>query len=381
MMRHPQPSYRTRGGFTLVELLVSLGASAMIVLTATAGFRSALQAVSVSNRHFVENMMLRTAVEIALEEVDFWTTIDHPDRLDVQTMRPISKDGAGLPFSPFRTGPLGIDARPGAFTEDNTGWNPNPMAWAAWEPRTWFRGSMGEGVTDASLPWGNYTIYSFCQPLDTRSTHHWYAGQVKGLVDSLGFYGLCEYLPSNAYFSYHGSAPREAGNRTISPGGKPAAMEFQGAWLYTSDGGDQCPKGRIRGTLGSRYILPSVLNSQAVFLCRTYAKIGYEGRDSGYSTTVVRNFFDQTANIPVSMTVVPYEWPEASVEVLRFVDRGRMVTACVIKCYDAKNGDQFLLPFTSVGTTLRGARQQRRPSKGWVEDPWTEATLDYAFPP
>lgn len=373
----PSRPVHDRAGFTLVELLIALAAGSVIVLTATAGFRAALQSVSVANRHAVENMMLRTGMELALEEVDFWRTMDHPDQLDQQVLRRLTKGKAGLPFVPFKEGPLGTDPRPGRFAEDAVGWNPNPMAWAPWEPRTWFRGNHAEGVVDSDLRWGNYTIYSYTKPGDSQAAHHWYGGQVKGLVDHLGFYGLCEYLPSNALFSYHGQVPLDAGSKEISLGGKPKAMELQGSWLYPSDGGDQCPKGRIRSTLGSRYILPSVDNAEYGSLCRSIAKIGYEGRDTNFSPEVVKNFFRDVANHPVVMTVVPYEWPEVGIEVLRFVERGRMVTACVINCYDAKNGNRFILPFTCSGTTLRGARQQRRPSKGWVEDPYTEPTMDY----
>lgn len=367
-----------RSGFTLVELLIALAAGSVIVLTAMAGFRSALQAVSVSDRYFVENRMLRIGMEIALEEADFWKAVDEPDRPDHQPMRGrVGTGNAGLAFTAFRKGPMLTDAQPGHITEDSVGWNPNPMAWASWDMRSWFHGNQLEATNDTILPWGNYTIHTFCQPGSTQSRHHWYEGQVKGLVDNLGFYGLCEYLPSNAFFSYHGAGPLEAINRTVSLGGASLAMELQGVWLYPIDGADHGAKGRLRGSMGGRYILPAISDPQQAKLCRTVATIGYDGQHAQFNPVLVQRFFAQTANVPAVMDVIPYEWPEVGIQVLRFVERGRMITACIINCYDAKNGNRFVLPFTCAATSLRGARQQRQPHMGWVEDPYHEPTLDY----
>jgi hypothetical protein len=47
-------------------------------------------------------------------------------------------------------------------------------------------------------------------------------------------------------------------------------------------------------------------------------------------------------------------------------------------------GARVSIPFTTVGTTLRGARQQRLPQmvggNGWA-DPYAGPTLDYDNPP
>ncbi len=76
----------------------------------------------------------------------------------------------------------------------------------------------------------------------------------------------------------------------------------------------------------------------------------------------------------------PAHWPDVGVEVRRFVEHGHPVTACVVRCRDAISGESFVLPFTCVGTTLRGARGQRHPDGGW-SDPFNGPTLDIEVAP
>ena len=84
------------------------------------------------------------------------------------------------------------------------------MAWAAHDPRAWCRGNMAETLT-TDLRFGDYNLIANDQTIpcsyDPSRCRSWYDNQLKTLLDSLGFYGTLEYLPSNVLFVYHGSQP------------------------------------------------------------------------------------------------------------------------------------------------------------------------------
>jgi hypothetical protein len=63
---------RPRGGFTLVEILISLVISLVIILTAVSAFRLASHAIGLANEMSIENGMLRTGFQATLEDVDFY---------------------------------------------------------------------------------------------------------------------------------------------------------------------------------------------------------------------------------------------------------------------------------------------------------------------
>jgi prepilin-type N-terminal cleavage/methylation domain-containing protein len=379
-------------GFTLIELLIAMSLGMVVLLTTLAGFRVTSQAVTTARRISIENNVMRVGVQRALEEVDFWTGYDDPESAAAQPLR--QKDattGAGLPFRAFQddadpvTGGAFVDARPG-MDEDPTaprgGWNPNPLAWAAWDPRTWTRANMAEESSPQQY-WGVFDIYDHLTP--SKSWHHWYDGQVRGLVDAVGFYGVYEYLPSNAFLIYHGTTVPRGAPGSISWGGQPTALtDMNGSFIAPPDGGQNGMKGRIRNTNGSRIILPNPQAATAA-LCRKLSYVGYESRSGGYNPTLLSDFLG-TSVVPIPgydkvMPLRPAYWPDASFEVRRFIEHGHPVAACEVRCRSPLTGTYYVIPFTCVGTTLRGARQQRRPTTGWVVDPTTDATLDYAAPP
>jgi hypothetical protein len=174
----------------------------------------------------------------------------------------------------------------------------------------------------------------------------------------------------------------------ISWGGIPEALTANGAWLAATDGGDHIMKGRVRNTNGSRYFIPSRPNATVV-TCRALAKIGYNGRDTdgGYAYRDSRRITDFLSLTGVSRRAMPSRpehWPDVTATVHRFIERGHPVTLCVISSVHPLTGARLSIPFTTVGTTLRGARQQRLPqivgNNGWA-DPYAGPTLDYDNPP
>ncbi|HEX3134501.1 MAG TPA: prepilin-type N-terminal cleavage/methylation domain-containing protein [Planctomycetota bacterium] len=394
---------RSAAAFTLIELMIAISLGAMVVYTAVAAVRVASGAMTASQRLATENALLRIGVEVAVDEADFWTSSDDPELGGLRPLRGTdAATGAGKPFTDFRdVGFIDSAGATGAWSETpgatRRGWSASPLAWAAADPRTWCRANVAEegtvnpGGNSPRTFWGHFGVYSHLDP--TRAWHAWYPNQIRGLIDSMGFYGLFEYLPSNGFAIYHGAngtAPKGASNATISFGGMPVALTDNGLnWLCPSDGGDNTMKGRIRNSNGSRYYMPGPQAATGAD-ARTLAKIGYEARDVGYDASAITQFLDKTRTTQELMRrsgvlTAPSNWPEVSYRVHRFIERGHPVTLCIVEMTSPLTGAQIALPFTTVATTLRGARQQRRPGNGWADpfstNPAERATLDYADTP
>ena len=58
---------RLQRGFTLIELMIAISLGMLLVYTATAGFRSASQSVTLSNRLALENSLLRAGYFAAVQ--------------------------------------------------------------------------------------------------------------------------------------------------------------------------------------------------------------------------------------------------------------------------------------------------------------------------
>lgn len=373
-------------GFTLIELTIAVSLGLVLMLTAFSAVRVTTQAITVTRRIALENALLRTGVEQALDEVDFWAATDDPEHPALQPLRGTETSGGYLPFSPFAATPDAIthgafiDARAGLTEDPSTprgGWNANPLAWAAWDPRAWSRACPAE-ESNTTECWGTGAIYDNLDP--SKSWHHWYDGQVRGLLDAVGFYGMYEYLPSNSFVVYHGGSAPLGSPATISWAGMPIGLLENGLWLDSRDGGDCNMKGRVRNTNGSRVFLPGP-QSAASNIARTWASIGYNGRDTNYDLAVMKTFLANSATTAHVLGGMPSTWPDVSYAVRRFVERGQLMNACEVTCRSPLTGAAITIPFACVGTTLRGARQQRLPAGGWVVDATSEPTLDYAAAP
>ncbi len=388
----------TTRAFTLIELMIAVTLGGMVLYTAFAAIRVASNALTISQRMATENSLLRIGLEAAVDEADFWIGSDDPEPGRPKPLRAFDA-GGGRPFTDFRD--AGFCDTAGSTTpwnnENRMGWSSSPLAWSPSDPRTWCRANVAEEHSPRSF-WGNFSIYSNIE--SSRAWHTWYPSQVRGIVDTMGFYGLFEYLPSNGFAVYH--APRvnppktpKGASTTISYGGMVQALTANGTWLCPTDGGDNTMKGRIRNTNGSRYYLPGK-NFAAAVDSRRLAKIGYEARSAGgYGTTsdthqVLTAFLNETRSNQELMRsngilVSPTHWPEVTYRVHRFIERGHPVTLCVVELTSPLTGAQIALPFTTVGTTLRGARQQRKPTSGWADpfssEPTDRATLDYVDTP
>ncbi len=232
-----------RAGFTLVELLISIGLGSVIVVTAFAAFRVAAQCTSVANRLSLENAMMRAGVQVADLECDYWSLYDDP--LDPTQQRLRQTRGAkGLPFSPFATTVVDDagDTRPlwerGTLVgtlEPERGWD-EANAWPIADRATWWQGDYaekyfgGSGQPVGGIRHGRYALFANTEAeLDVwtnkdpgdygyvRPPHTWLCNQLVGAIDALGYYGLCDYMPSNQiYAAYTAFDPNPS---VTGPGG------------------------------------------------------------------------------------------------------------------------------------------------------------------
>ena len=81
------------------------------------------------------------------------------------------------------------------------------------------------------------------------------------------------------------------------------------------------------------------------------------------------------------MPMRPAEWPSLTISVQRGMNFGRMRSVCRVRWTDNQTAGVAELHVTSIGTTLRGARQQRQPTQGWAVwygpgDPRNSKNLD-----
>jgi prepilin-type N-terminal cleavage/methylation domain-containing protein len=376
-------------GFTLIELLISVTIGSLVVYTALAGVRVASGAMTASNRIAMENELLRVGFVEALQEVDFWINSDNPGKAGEQPFRAFDNTLGGMSFSSFLdknddtgTGQKFIDKTldfdepipGGPLMAIKGGWNPHPLARCPANPRTWTRNNyFDEG--NAKHPWGTSFIYT---NLDSSiAPHYWQAGQIKNIIDTMGFWGLIEYLPSNTLFGYHGRNPLGS-TGSMQWTGTSSAFTQNGLWFCPSDGGDHMMKGRYRNTNGSRYALPGPKEGKPQRF-RQYYDVGYGGRNRGFSQNYLDDFLTATKveALDAETRMMPEMWPRVQFAVRRIIIRGQFVNSVVISCQDPKSGNAFEIPFVCTGTTLRGARQQRDPKSGWAIDEYKGPSLDY----
>lgn len=290
-----------------------------------------------------------------------------------------------------------------ASADSDVGFDPT-YAWAPHDPRTWYRGNAIEkergddwdSYLGVPIWFGRYAIFFNLDEgsaqafrtlnpkphhTDAESTryaagyastatppHRWYVRQVLGLSRALGFYGMCDYLPAStiysAYTSYHSG-------RT-SPGGIPG---------YFLPG-----KGFVIGT-GMHEIhalgLHGLTHAQSYGVSNPFGRTVSDADlvnehfrywESDYSTywdtgnaTALQNFMRITLASQPLMGMQPDHWPAVSVGVARYIKSAKFANVARVRWSNPLTGAESELSFTAIGTTLRGARMQRKPGGGWAE--------------
>ncbi|MBA3683812.1 MAG: prepilin-type N-terminal cleavage/methylation domain-containing protein [Planctomycetes bacterium] len=392
--------------FTLVELLVALALGMIVAFAAFAAFRVAGKCMVTAHNFSRENRVIAQGYFSTMNEADFWFAEDDPYDPSGQIQRR-SYDSAGNPV------PVGTDYSYGQpFAEvDLTDefWNFNVA-----DQRTWSR--QGEYKT-TSFYWavGSYAQLGCIDHPDPTGECAWMHVVQDRLYASLGWSGYIDYLPSPWTLGYY------LGRQTYTPGANPAVP------LRTWAGVDPDPLLQTYNSFGElitneqfgrpMYAFPedffrTAMNAYPHFQTSYHAPEKALGRSGVHLFDITTAFAPRpgwtadgapaqyvraskgtivgrdiprfgmvgewpalasgmTASLP-HVSVGPAGWPELTVRVLRTSDvqvTGR--TKATIVVTNPTSGSTHKISFLPIGSTLRGARQQRQ----WTH--WGAALMDY----
>jgi prepilin-type N-terminal cleavage/methylation domain-containing protein len=422
-----------RHAFTLIELMIAVALGALIVYTAVAGFSAASTAITRANRLSLDNGLLRASYFQAQAYLDFWTDLDDPEADQpasnplraTQAVRGLSRP-RGLPFTPMRT------VNP-TFDGD----------WLPHDPRGWYRGNLVDGYRESTLIWenrsgrwvnasedpvppdsyphllfGRYALFSGVEdtpsnlayrintdpnPSPTTVDHGidriltlrydapvahagirdplWYARQLNGLIDGLGYYAFCEYLPSNLAYAWYGSANSRTAPAGIplrllrdgDTGGLPGGAFFDRA-ESDRDGRAPVAHGLFRQTFSTAHgvfnprAMPAELadNHYRSFAADRAAASEYDRENLNSRNQELQKLLTRTAHLETLCARLPDTWVRPFVAVGRFVKEGHFVRLARVQGQHPLTGEIVELSWAGLGSTLRGARMQRRSDRGWA---------------
>ena len=369
-----------RSAFTLIELLIALALGLVLICTAAAGLRVATQTVTVANRLALENEIMRSGFEIALDEVDLWRAYDDP--VDATRM---GQRGKGGLFAPFKTSVVGVSplspesprtidvANLPPANDGQRGWD-SGFSWPAADPRTWWRNNLSER-SHSSLTFGGYKRFSSAGPVDdVGMTHTWLANQVQGLASAIGYYGMADYLPSGSIYAFAG------GSDPVTSGGmcKRFIASAPQNFLCDDDGAAAADfsQSLYRATKNTAVAAYPLSTDAAV----NGAASRFNHWDVGQRATAATMSVFQRAALSRDkvLSIRPATWPALSVSIARTLAFARFACVARIRWTSPLTGTAAELSFCCFGTTLRGARQQRRPDAGWAA--WHSADATAAPP-
>jgi len=376
-------------GFTIIEALIAIALGTVIVGTAYAGFRVASSSVAATNRMSLENGLMRAGFMAALDEADFWTACDDP--LDPARQKLRTYDAArnrGLPFTPFSTVGFAASRTPTTFLETERAFDPGPRL--ANDPRTWFHGNHAERIGDGSARiFGHYELFAHVKTAGSLGrvlgdspafgaiapAHTWYMNQQTNLKNALGFYGLCDYSGANAIYGSYGDPGGD--NRYDGTGDTDQgfAPEWGGSWsggqFANGDGGTRMPRGVYRLTKDTSYLVVPATESNrdggtvaALLPPNRLVELNHRnftsGKNGGASDNDISRIYDLAFVNQAMLPIRPPNWPELSVGVMRYLTHNRFATLCKVRWTSPLTGELVEISFSTLSTSLRGARQQRR---------------------
>ena len=413
--------------------MIAVVLGSLVVYTAIAGFSTASNAITRANRLSLDNSLLRASYFQAQVYLDYWTDLDDPESSSsspnplratqvVQVMPGVNRK-RGLPFTPM--------------CEVNPTWSD---AWLPHDPRSWFRGSLVDGYPDHTLVtnnqrtesqdpvppnsypyllFGRYALFSGVEEnprnreykINTEPNPRpnvidasdrlvtvrydapvtqvgirdplWYGRQQQGLLDSLGYYAFCDYLPPNLAYAWY----RSADDRT-SPGGIPmrllrpgntGGIATGGAFFDRAesdrDGNAPVSHGLYRQTFSTAHGIfnprayPAELSDnhyRAYAADRQAATSITVSKDGNKNNQQLKKLLEGTGYMESIAPSLPLHWSQPLVAVGRFVKEAHFVRLARIQGQNPLTGQTIELSWAGLGSTLRGARMQRRNGSGWA---------------
>ncbi len=323
-----------RHAYTMIELLVATALGLTICTAAYACVRLCAQVSATTTRLSDENRLLRTGYLAALEEVDFWTSLDDPGDATRQKLRP-----AGRPFHPLR-----FTAPPGAAADLVL--SPDQS-----DPEACWRGLSIRNDAVAR----EYGRYELVAASGGSAPHTRQARFLERVFDQLGFYALFSYAPANTIYSYvdqNGQTPSTWSNYST------------GRYHISVNNGITAPCDFTCLSNGAVYQVtthPSVVDqdgNKARF--DVWNSIGQGWPDPWTS----KGFADSAERI-APLPLRPAHWPELELSVRRVCATFRRANQVSLTVRSPISGETIKLNWIVAGTTLRGARRQRDAVAGW----------------
>jgi len=334
----------------------------------------------------------------------------------VPRFAPVSGTGPTIPQAPYL--PLDNTTPPSPTTwpangDEDCGFDPT-YAWSPHDPRTWYRGNCIEkdrrnSVPSATIPaswFGRYSLFMNSEGTEGGSTlsytpfdkvrpdyrippaspptdeyqasytpvtrlppHRWYTRQLLGLSRALGFYGMCDYLPSNVLYGVY--VPP---GRGVSKGGLTTYFQPDRGFFIGSGMHRIATLGLYALTVTQSY---GVVDPTAIAAGQPLAGAHYSFYNSDYTASGgggaarLQQFMKLMMPLKPWATTLPENWPQLAVGVARYIKSAKFVGIARIRWTDPLNGNTSELSFTGVGSSLRGARMQRKPTSGWAD--WDNA--------
>jgi hypothetical protein len=218
----------------------------------------------------------------------------------------------------------------------------------------------------------------------------WYSNQLESLKNALGYYGAIDYMPANAIYgspgdpgadNKYGTADdwdQRMSKEWCDPSGNGGGVQWRFA---NSDGGTAWARGIYRHTRDSTYaIIPASRYNEVLsenwsrqnlvkehFHSWATDRVGSavaENNSIGIANLTSKAMMDRPL-----VEIRPETWPDMHVHSMRYISNSRFVAMFRIGWVSPLTGDSTSISLTTVSTSLRGARQQRRPAKhggGWA---------------
>lgn len=347
-----------RHGFTLVELMISMTISLAVVGAATAAFSLTAKVLGRCENLSKQNQAVREAYLSCADDADFWWSADDPFDATKQPQRVIvggtGDAGRGSPFAP-------IDL-PDSY------WN-----WNVSDPDTWQRTAGYRGY-DGSSP--IYDISLTGTIGDADPYRRWNHELTDRLFNTLGIYGMAEYVPPCWFWCYMVSPTRTnsfGDAAAIWPSARPWQMGgLSRKFAMACRPLGTVPTGEPWSINGSRW--PTVKHGFVSVMPRqewactspTSDLIGLASRtvinDRDRAGAPIPNWSAttlQTTAISPRLRLRPTGWPVVKGGLMRHENSSGRMPVIDISTVDDVSGERLGYNFTVMATSLRGARQQR----------------------
>ncbi len=322
-----RPHLAMRRGFTLIEIMISIGLGCVIIAVATDGFQVTSQSLTLANRLSVQNSMLRAGVIAANQELDFWDTFDSRNDPTKQPLR-----SPGCAFAPM------------SFTTPDT-----LLEFDQSDPREWWNGQIW---ASNDKRFGDYSLFGRQGLSDPAvpAERSWRHRIVPAINAGLGYYALIDYLPANfvyAYYATDGTIPDEFG---LAGGG---SNHFQTPEYY---GRPSCKSGLGKAAgfiVTTTTNVPGLPNTHP-----TSEHASYSAWVPPFDTSL---YVDGWKAFPAVdfRSCLPSAWPQVTMKVKVAYTWMDFRHEVIITQADPLTGQSISLLLHGLTTTLRGARRQR----------------------